>query len=155
MIREDIQWTKIPGVRLIPLTVYRDQRGFFSEVFRENFVQLNYSWSQFGTLRGLHYQPGMAKVIHCPIGEIFDVVFDLETGKHVSVVLDKDHALYVPAGLAHGFLSLKESHVVYACTEMYDKEKDFGVHWTSGDIVWPFPPVVISEKDKNLERWRQ
>lgn len=146
------------GVRCINLKLHRDQRGFFSEIFRahkmEKFAQINHSRSVFGTLRGLHYQPYMAKVVHCPVGEIFDVVFDLETGQHLSFVLNKDNVLYVPEGMAHGFLALQDSDVVYACTDTYDPETEGGTHWTSGGIVWPFEPTVISEKDQRLPRWR-
>ncbi len=163
----------LPGVVLLEAAVRRDDRGFFGRCFcrselaalgiPETVSQANLSRSlSRGTLRGLHYQlPPSAetKLVRCLRGCIHDVVLDLRPelptfGRHVSFELDGEagRMLVVPPGCAHGFLSLvDDSLVLYFVSAPYDPVRERGVRWDDPRfaIDWPFPPAVISERDRN------
>ena len=119
--------TKLDGVVLLEPTVHGDERGFMVETYRRDawaelgvdveFVQHNHSRSSKGTLRGLHFQtePGQAKLVRCPRGEIFDVAVDLRRGSptygqwEAHVLDDEKHRqLFVPVGFGHGFAVLSD-----------------------------------------------
>src|SRR4051812_223634 len=117
--------TKLEGPVLVELDLRGDDRGFFAETYRRNvytdlgvpeeFVQDNHSRSRQGIVRGMHYQPGMAKLVRCARGAIFDVVVDIRPssaafGAWEGHWLSDDNArqLYVPDGFAHGFCVLSE-----------------------------------------------
>lgn len=159
---------EIPGVILIQPKVRRDVRGFFVETWRQSeykscrvtFVQDNHSRSAAGVLRGMHFQPGQAKLVRCARGAILDVVVDLRKDsptfrRWTSVALD-DVAhlqLFVPDGCAHGFLAREESDVVYKVSEYYDPDKERGfrpddpelaIAWTSSPR-----PIIMSDRDRN------
>ena len=155
---------------------HRDDRGWFSETFRENrlrelgigcrFVQENQSFSKrAGTLRGLHFQlppSAQAKLITVAQGRVLDVIVDVRNGsptygKHVSVELSSEsgHQLYVPIGFAHGFITLEDDViVVYKVSDYYAPACDKGIRWNDPDIAFPWPvredEIVISDKDRNL-----
>jgi dTDP-4-dehydrorhamnose 3,5-epimerase len=167
---------RLPGVFIIEPEVLGDARGFFMESYRRDefkrhnidveFVQDNHSRSSKGTLRGLHYQTvprAQAKLIRVMRGEIYDVVVDLRVGsssygKWDSVVLSADNRkmLYIPTGMAHGFLALQEgTEIVYKVSDYYSPQHERGVLWNDPDIgiEWPTlasAPLVLSEKDKNF-----
>lgn len=166
--------TPIKGVYIIEPKVYSDHRGYFMEAYHKkafeevgidtNFVQINESFSKKGTLRGLHYQSKnpQAKLVRAVTGKIFDVVVDLRmdspTFAHFySVVLSEDNKqqLYVPEGLAHGFLVLSEkARVVYQCSSYYEKEHQRGIIWNDSDINIPWPihnneKLILSNQDQN------
>jgi len=122
------QETEIEGVFLIEPTVFGDDRGYFMETYHErefreagigaNFVQDNQSKSRKGVLRGLHYQKQFpqAKLVRVLSGEVFDVAVDVREdsrtyGKWVGVVLTGENKkqMFIPKGLAHGFLVLSET----------------------------------------------
>lgn len=163
--------TKLSGVKVISTDVYRDQRGFFTELYRASryqeildveFVQDNFSRSEGQVLRGLHYQlPGaQGKLVQCLRGKILDVAVDIREGsphfkEWVGITLSGSEGkqVYVPEGFAHGFYVLSdEALVYYKCTEKYRPEDDRGIHWNDSDIgvEWPDESPVLSEKDKNL-----
>ena len=178
--------TSLSGVVVIEPNIHNDQRGFFLETFREDafwdliqpglkFVQDNHSRSCRGVLRGLHLQTRrpQGKLVRVARGEIFDVAVDLRAdspsfGRWEGVVLnDETHSmLYVPPGLAHGFLVLSEfADVQYKCTDYYDPGFESGLRWNDKDvgIQWPSDPLHLSEKDGALpglahyqqpENWR-
>ena len=152
--------TRLEGPALIEPVVHGDDRGFFLETFRattlaelgihDDWVQSNHSRSGKGVLRGMHFQPGMAKLVRCARGGILDVVVDIRPGSQSfgrweGVQLDdRDHRqLYVPDGFAHGFCVLSdEADVLYNCSAYYDAEResgfrfddpDVGIEWPSGD----------------------
>ena len=124
--------TKLTGPVLIEPVAHGDERGFFVETYRRNlfaqlgvgddFVQDNHSRSRRGVVRGLHVQPGMAKLVRCARGAIFDVVVDVRPGSEAfghwegHELSDVNHRmLYCPDGFAHGFCVLsEEADVVYA-----------------------------------------
>src|SRR5215216_7483961 len=117
--------TRLQGPILLEPEVHGDERGFFIETARtnvlaelgisENFVQDNHSRSARGVLRGMHFQPGQAKLVRCARGSIFDVVVDVRPssasfGRWEGVELDDEGGLqvYVPDGFAHGFCVTSE-----------------------------------------------
>ncbi|MCB1485556.1 MAG: dTDP-4-dehydrorhamnose 3,5-epimerase [Hyphomicrobiaceae bacterium] len=164
----------IPDVVLITPKMFRDERGFFSEVwtarsFAEaglelNFVQDNHAFSKpEGTMRGLHFQlPPKAqdKLVRCTRGAILDVAVDIRRssptfGKHVSAVLSEENwqQLFVPKGFAHGYITLQpDTEVLYKVTEYYSPEHDRGVAWNDPAIGIEWGEVaanaVLSPKDK-------
>jgi dTDP-4-dehydrorhamnose 3,5-epimerase len=166
--------TEIPGVVIIEPDVHRDPRGYFLETYHERkyaeggiqgpFVQDNHSFSLRGTLRGLHAQRRrpQGKLVRAVEGEMFDVAVDIRRGsptfsKWVGVTLSGENCrqLYVPPGFAHGFCVLSERvHVVYKCTDFYDREDEFGVAWNDPEIgiAWPITEPALSAKDAAAPR---
>lgn len=166
----EIQETEIPGVLEIRPHMFQDERGFFMEAynrhtwaeagFSHTFVQDNLSNSTKGVLRGMHYQlepHGMGKLVRAISGSVYDVVVDLRRGspafgRWLGRELREDTPLwlYVPAGVAHGFLSLCDNtRVYYKCTHTFTAEADrvFRYNDPSVGIVWPEAPVRLSPKD--------
>ena len=167
--------TKIQGVILLEPKVFEDTRGFFLESYRKesfekngikvDFVQDNHSRSAKGTLRGLHYQvppKEQAKLVRVISGEVYDVVVDLRKGsktfgKWQAHVLGAENKkmLFIPAGLAHGFLALKDAtELIYKVSKVYSLKHERGVLWNDAalGIDWPKidVPYLISEKDKKF-----
>lgn len=168
-----IERTAIPDVVKITPKRFVDKRGYFSEVFkddwfRENvacdsFVQDNESLSvEQGTVRGLHFQSppfSQGKLVRVLSGAIFDVAVDLRResstyGKWVGLELDaqKGEQLWIPVGFAHGFMTLKANTAIhYKVTAAYSVGHDHGVLWNDPDIgiAWPASEgVTLSAKDE-------
>jgi len=161
----------IPGAFLIELERFADERGYFARTFCERdfaaaglaprFVQTSLSWNpKRGTLRGLHWQAAPheeAKLVRCVRGRIYDVLADVRTDshafrQHVAVELDADRrdAVYIPPGVAHGFLTLSaDCEVHYAMSAFHEPAAARGVRWNDPafGIVWPAPVEVISARD--------
>ena len=159
----------LPEVLLISPRVFGDDRGFFLETYSERdfaaagitarFVQDNHSRSQRGVLRGLHYQleQPKGKLVRVARGKIFDVAADIRSGspsfgKWVGVVLDdeKNQALWIPPGFAHGFCVLSDfADVAYKATDFYSPSDERGIRWDDPllGISWPVAEPVLSEKD--------
>ena len=155
-----------------------DERGYFSEIYRQNafaehageveFVQDNQSFSvRPGTLRGVHFQTGPAvqgKLVRCLAGRLMDVAVDLRQGsatfgRWISVILSPEQCnqLWVPVGFGHGFCSLEPNTIVsYRVTSYYSPEHDKGVAWDDPDmgIDWPAvaDPKTLSAKDRQQPR---
>jgi dTDP-4-dehydrorhamnose 3,5-epimerase len=160
--------TNLDGPILLEPEVHGDPRGFFVETARANvlaqlgitdtFVQHNQSRSAHGVLRGMHYQPGMAKLVRCARGSIFDVVVDIRPqspsfGRWEGFELSDEnhHQLYCPDGFAHGFCVLSDiADVVYLCSDYYDAERDSGFRFDDPEvgIGWPDLEFVVSERDR-------
>lgn len=164
--------TAIPEVIVVEPAVFRDDRGFFLEVYHQRkfqegglpgtFVQDNHSHSIRGTLRGLHAQvrKPQGKLVRAAVGEIFDVAVDIRPGsptfgRWVGEVLSGENfrQLWVPPGFAHGFCVLSETaHVQYKCTELYDREDEIAILWNDPEIAiaWPVKDLgkpLLSPKD--------
>jgi len=164
----------ISGVVLIEHQVFADNRGAFFESWNERdfsaasidarFVQENVSVSARHVLRGLHYQSPhvQGKLVRVLAGEIFDVVVDLRRssltfGRSLNVTLDAETArsLWVPEGLAHGFLSLADdTRVQYRVTDFWARDAERSLAWNDPalEIPWPLPPQVepiLSAKDQS------
>lgn len=164
--------TKLPSVLTIEPTIFGDSRGFFKETFQAEyyreagieyvFVQDNYSRSQKGVLRGLHFQikKPQGKLVSCLKGVVFDVAVDIDPvsvtyGQYVGVELTEENhkQLWVPPGYAHGFCVLSETaDVQYKCTDYYDPSDEGGVIWNdpTAAIEWPILNPLLSSKDALL-----
>lgn len=164
---------RLAGLWLVEPEPLRDERGFFARTwcereFREHgldsrLVQCNISFNQKrGTLRGMHYQVAPyeeTKLVSCTQGSIYDVAVDLRPGsvtfrQWVGIVLSVENRrmLYIPAGFAHGFITLEDqSTVFYQMSEFYHAEAARGVRWNDPalGIEWPIPVAVISDKDRS------
>ncbi len=162
---------EIAGAYLLEPERHEDERGFFARTFcrREleqrglepDIAQCNISFNHLrGTVRGMHYQAPPAeevKLVRCTRGAIHDVIVDLRPDspsfkRHLAVRLDAENqaALYVPAGVAHGFQTLADNtEVFYQMSELYDPSAGRGVRWNDAafEITWPREISVISERD--------
>jgi len=164
--------TKLAGVLIVEPKVFGDARGFFKETFQAEryreagieytFVQDNYSRSQKGVLRGLHFQitKPQGKLVSCTKGAVFDVAVDIDPksityGQYVgSELTEENHKqLWVPPGYAHGFCVLSETaDFQYKCTDYYDPSDEGGVIWNDPDVAieWPIADPSLSNKDAIL-----
>lgn len=162
----------IPDVLLIEPKVFGDERGFFYESFNQRdfqkitgldlqFVQDNHSKSAKGVLRGLHYQvqQPQGKLVRVVAGEVFDVAVDIRPGsptygRWVGEILSADNKreLWVPPGLAHGFLVLSESaEFLYKTTDYYAPVHERAIAWNDPTLAidWPLngKSPLLSAKD--------
>jgi dTDP-4-dehydrorhamnose 3,5-epimerase len=149
--------TKLRGPQLLEPIVHGDERGFFLETYRRDvfaelgwdldFVQDNQSRSRRGIVRGMHFQPGMGKLVRCARGAILDVVVDIrrgspQFGEWEAFELDDvaHRQLFCPDGFAHGFCVLSElADVVYGCTTYWDPTTEAGFHYADPEVAieWP------------------
>jgi dTDP-4-dehydrorhamnose 3,5-epimerase len=164
--------TEIKGVYVIDVERHEDQRGFFARSWcRREFeahglnpdlVQCNISFNRKnGTMRGMHYQAKPfeeAKLVRCTSGSIYDVIVDLRPDsptfkQHFGLPLTADNrrSLYVPEGLAHGFLTLEDdTEVFYQMSEFFAPESARGFRWNDPafGIALPAQVRVLSERDR-------
>jgi dTDP-4-dehydrorhamnose 3,5-epimerase len=156
--------TSLSGPILLAPAVHGDERGFFVETFRESalgelgvvqaFVQDNQSRSRQGIVRGMHFQPGQAKLVRCARGSILDVLVDIRVGSpqfgewEGFTLDDVEHCqLYVPDGFAHGFCVLSEvADVTYKVSTYYDpgSESGFAFNDPAVGIEWPQPDELVA-----------
>jgi dTDP-4-dehydrorhamnose 3,5-epimerase len=165
--------TAIPGVLILEPKVFGDDRGYFTESFnrsafadatglRHEFVQDNHSRSTKGVLRGLHYQlppHAQGKLVRVAHGVVFDVAVDMRErsptfGFWVGVELsDQNHRqLWLPAGMAHGFVVLSETaDFLYKTTNYYAPHAERSVRWNDPTLAIKWPrldrPFTLSSKD--------
>lgn len=172
--------TSIEGLVVIQPKVFGDERGYFMESFKENFIKENFpeihfiqdneSKSSYGVLRGLHFQKPpfeQTKLVRVIDGEVLDVVVDLRKnsstyGQWESFVLSDDNKkqLLIPKGFGHGFVVLsKEAIFSYKVDNYYVPEYDSGIYYkdpTLGiDWMLNSKDIIISEKDKNLSAFKK
>jgi dTDP-4-dehydrorhamnose 3,5-epimerase len=161
--------TTLGGPILVEPTVRGDERGFFLETYRrsvfaelgidDDFIQQNHSRSRQAIVRGMHFQPGMAKLVRCARGSIFDVLVDVRRGSPTFgrwegfELNDSTHRqLYCPDGFAHGFCVLSDvADVVYACSSYYDPELEGGFAFDDPDVAIAWPEhleLLASERDR-------
>ena len=169
--------TKIEGVYLIKPKIFNDDRGSFFESFnmkvfqketnqKINFVQDNQSVSSKNILRGLHFQKppyAQAKLVRVIKGCVLDVVVDLRKksktyGKYILEELSEynNHQLYLPKGMAHGFLTLEDNTIfTYKCSEFYCKEAEDSIIWNDSSIRIKWPDIIplLSKKDLNAKKF--
>jgi dTDP-4-dehydrorhamnose 3,5-epimerase len=167
----EIEEKEIKGLIEIFPKVFGDQRGFFLETFNASryndilrniqFVQDNFSSSNKGVLRGLHFQNppySQGKLVQVIAGSALDVAVDLrrnsETyGQQVKVLLssEKRNQFWIPEGFAHGFLSLEDNTIFsYKCTNYYNPQSEVTILWNDRNlkIDWQIDNPIISPKDK-------
>mgnify|MGYP001581502192 CR=1 FL=1 len=162
----------IPDVILCEPQVFGDDRGYFSETFRQDkleqflgfniaFCQDNESKSTYGVLRGLHYQLApyaQTKLVRVIQGAVLDVAVDIRKnsptyGQHYSIILSEANKtqFYVPPGFAHGFKTLEDNTIFsYKCTKGYNKDSEGAIKWDDEDLAidWQVEHPIVSEKDK-------
>ncbi|MGB6689358.1 MAG: dTDP-4-dehydrorhamnose 3,5-epimerase [Terracidiphilus sp.] len=167
-----IKETQIPGVMILEWPVYRDERGFFQEIYRRDALleagidldwkQDNLSFSAKNVIRGLHYQviQPQAKLVQVVRGAVFDVAVDIRRssptfGQHVTIELKAGdgRAFLIPAGLAHGFAALEpDTAFLYKVSALYYAAGERTILWNDPDlrIEWPVSQTstIISEKDR-------
>jgi dTDP-4-dehydrorhamnose 3,5-epimerase len=171
--------TAIADVLILEPKVFGDERGFFMESFNQRvfdaavgrhveFVQDNHSRSARGVLRGLHIQAGahaQGKLVRAVQGSVFDVAVDVRpdsptAGQWVGVELSAENRrqLWIPPGLAHGFLVLSEhADFVYKATTYYEPKSELALRWDDArlGIAWPDlgVPPVLSARDAAAPCW--
>ena len=173
-----VEATAIPDVKVLTPQRHGDHRGFFSEVYKRSdmeavgieltFIQDNHSLSgPVGTLRGLHFQSppqAQSKLVRVARGRILDVAVDIRRsspsfGRHVAVELSAENwkQILVPAGFAHGFVTLEpDTEVLYKVDALYAPAHDHGLAFDDPalGIDWrlPFDRLVLSDKDRKHPR---
>ena len=157
--------TKLKNLFLIKNKNFKDQRGYFKEIIRENklkkkFPFLVMSYSKQNVVRGLHIQTknSQGKFVTVIKGKIFDVAIDLRKnsktfGKVYSYILSEKNtkSIFIPGGFAHGFQALeKENYIIYSCTKYREKNNEvtIDIHDKDFKIKWPNKKKIISKKDK-------
>lgn len=160
----------LTGLKLITPRLFRDERGFFFESYRQShyasqgieplFVQDNVSFSVRNTVRGLHYQsePGQDKLVSCHQGKIWDVAVDIRPSsptfmQWIAVELDDvlHQQFFIPKGFAHGFCVLSETACVhYKVSAFYDAKTECSLRWNDPDlkIAWPVQDPILAPRDK-------
>jgi dTDP-4-dehydrorhamnose 3,5-epimerase len=161
-----IQKTKFKDLFLIKNKTYKDQRGYFKELIRENQIKKKFpfivmSHSKKNIIRGLHIQikKPQGKFVTVIKGKIFDVALDLRKksktfGKVYTCVLSEknSNSIFIPPGFAHGFQSLnRETYIIYSCTKYREKKSEITIDVNDNNlkIKWPSKIQVLSKKDKN------
>jgi len=162
---EIIETQTIPGVKLIHLRCVADDRGQFMETFRKDWfpertweiVQSNRSDSAAGVLRGLHFHHHQVDYWHVVRGEIRVALADLRRtspsfGK-VEVIdmgQDKPSGLFIPVGVAHGFLAKTDATLTYIVDKYYDGNDEYGIAWNDSDLAipWGATDPVLSDRDR-------
>jgi len=161
--------TRLEGPLLIEPVVHGDERGFFQETYRANvfeelgikeqFVQDNHSRSRRGIVRGMHFQPGMSKLVRCVRGTIVDVLVDIRRGSPTygrweAYELDDvgGRQLYAPDGFAHGFCVTSDvADVAYKCSTYYDPAAERGFRYDDPEVGVEWPAgleLVASARDE-------
>ena len=164
--------TKIKGAFIVSNSLSEDERGGFckffnADNFRSNdlefkYEEMYYSISHKNVIRGMHFQEppfDHSKIIHCISGEVLDVFLDLRRNspsylKFDSCLLKKNDGkiIYLPKGVAHGFLSLKhESIVLYSVSSVYNQSFDNGILWNSFGYRWPCKKPILSGRDESFK----
>ncbi|MDU4962082.1 MAG: dTDP-4-dehydrorhamnose 3,5-epimerase [Sporomusaceae bacterium] len=166
--------TNLPGVVIIEPDCFKDERGYFMEIYNSHryselniagpFVQDNLSFSSRGILRGLHYQYPhcQGKLVSVLQGEVFDVAVDIRLGspafgQWTGVLLSalNRRQLYLPPGFAHGFCVMSATALfTYKCSDFYTPQAEGGIAWNDPDLAikWPLADPVLSAKDMRHPR---
>ena len=170
--------TPIRGLLVIHPEVFKDERGFFLESYKNSefvsagipdvFAQDNHSMSTRGVLRGLHFQVSpmeQGKLVRVVSGSIWDVAVDLRPAsstKHkwfgLELSAENKTMFYIPPGFAHGFVTIEDNtHFLYKCTKEYSAEHERGIRYDDPDIAveWPFRDITVSNRDAALPYFRE
>ncbi len=167
--------THIEGLILVKPRIFGDARGYFVETWQQeryaaaginmDFVQDNHSCSRYGILRGLHFQKTrpQGKLVSVSLGSVFDVAVDIRPhsptyGAWYGVELTQENQwqLWVPPGLAHGFVVTSDiAHFHYKVTDFYNPTDEGAYRWNSPDlgIQWPVTEPTLSAKDAAAPVW--
>lgn len=174
----NIAETGLPGVLLLTVNVYRDNRGAFFETYNQRIAaeaglptawpQDNFSLSNKHVVRGIHYQvtQPQGKLVRVTHGRVLDVAVDLRRssssfGRHVAVELsgESGQMLWIPVGFGHGFVTLSDvAGFAYKVTDYYSPAGERTIAWDDPDLAIPWPvsagEAIVSEKDRKGTRLR-
>lgn len=173
-----VEDTPIAAVKIVKPEIFKDDRGFFTEVYRADqyralglpagFVQFNHSGSVKNTVRGLHFQwdPPMGKLMRVTRGRAFLVAVDIRQGsptigRHFGKILSADagpELIWAPAGFARGFCVLSDyAEIQYLTTGVYNSKAESGILWNDPElgIDWPVDKPVLSGKDSKAQTLAQ
>ena len=171
--------TWLPGILIIEPQVFADQRGYFFESYNLDkfnthgitmqFIQDNQSKSEFGVIRGLHYQLhpfAQVKLVRVIEGKIYDIAVDIRKKSStfskwfgIELSAENNKQLLIPEGFAHGFSVLSESAVVlYKCNSFYKPEAERGIRYDDPQLAidWQLnkEDIKVSERDAALPLFR-
>lgn len=163
--------SKIQGLNIISTKEFFDKRGSFNKLFstlEDSYIdfslkEMYFNTSNKGVLRGMHLQIkpyDLNKIIYCFKGKILDVLLDLRPESptylcsfSIELNQNSNKIIYIPKGIAHGFLSLEDnSKLLYLTDNIYSKKHDTGVKWDSFGFDWPLKNPIISDRDNNLKK---
>jgi dTDP-4-dehydrorhamnose 3,5-epimerase len=172
-----IEKTIIDDVIIVKPQINRDERGFFSEIYRQDqfknlglpdhFVQLNHSGSVKGVTRGLHFQwdPPMGKLMRVTVGIAFLVAVDVRKGSPtlgkwfgIEVSNSSGIQIWAPAGFARGFCVLSDyAEIQYLTTGVYNSKAESGIRWNDPTIgiKWPLMDPILSSKDQSAQTLKE
>lgn len=169
--------TPLEGLIIVEPKVFHDDRGFFFESYNKDefekngihvdFLQDNQSLSNKGVLRGLHFQHApfeQGKLVRVSQGAVLDVTVDIRKnsktlGTCFAIELNavEHRMLWIPAGFAHGFVTLEDQTVfLYKCTNLYHKASEGGIRYDDPDLAipWNEKKPIVSDKDLQLMTWK-
>jgi dTDP-4-dehydrorhamnose 3,5-epimerase len=172
-----IEKTSIRDLIIVKPQIFRDERGFFSEIYRQDqfknlglpdtFVQMNHSGSSKGVTRGIHFQwdPPMGKLMRVSVGKAFLVAVDIRKGSPTlgkwfgtEVSPENGYQIWAPAGFARGFCVLSDyAEIQYLCTGIYSNKGESGIRWDDSEIgiKWPVVNPVLSKKDQTAQTFKE
>lgn len=175
-VKEFIKTTTIPGLLILERPTFKDDRGFFREIFHKDElesilnikfegVQLNHSRSNPGVLRGLHAE-NWNKIISPVNGEAFLAIVDIRPnsltfGKYETFIVNDDNriSLFIPKGLANSICVIGDEPVdyFYLVDAYYDGSDTRAIAWNDPDlnIPWPTQEPVISQRDQDNPNLRE
>ena len=161
-----IKKTNFKDLFLLKNHPYKDKRGYFKELIKENKIKLKFpffvmSYSKQNVIRGLHIQTknSQGKLVTVIKGKIFDIALDLRKnsktfGKYFKCILSESNSnsIFIPPGFAHGFQALeKNNYIIYSCTKYRDNKSEVAIKFNDDQlkIKWPIKKHILSKKDKN------
>jgi len=157
--------SKIKGLFIVDLVVHADVRGRFLETFRKEWfpqrtwdiIQTNRSDSKAKVLRGLHYHLKQVDYWYVPQGTIQVGLYDLRatspsygTGQLIEIGDDNQKGLFIPTGVAHGFVALTDATLTYLVDNYYDGQDEYGVAWNDPtlNLSWAVQTPILSPRDQ-------
>ena len=168
--------TSVQDAFLIVLEPHLDDRGLFTEGFvkdrlgkaglKFDVLRMNFAMSdRAGTVRGLHWQAdpwSQGKIVYSVSGNIFDVIVDVRPGSgtygmsFTTTLTPLANAVFVPRGVAHGWQALDDkAKIMYLVDNEYMPSHERGLRYTDPAVIWPLPPVMVSERDLGWPMFRE
>jgi len=155
----------INGIKIITPQIFGDERGMFVETFRQEWlpedaptmVQGNRATRKKGSLVGLHYHLHQEDFWYVPFGTALVALHDLREGsptngnsQTVEISGENHKCVYIPRGIAHGFLALTDMTITYLVDNYYNGSDELGVHYEDSEMAfdWPLEELTVSERDK-------